>query len=524
MLVKRLFVLLLTATLGLAGAPAVRADIQVLPSFISHNMVLQQSHVNPIWGWADPGETITVTIDGREKRTRADEQGKWMVQLSKMKAGGPYDMTIAGNNTITIKNILVGEVWVCSGQSNMEWPVFATMNGEKDLKEANYPQIRLFVMKRATAVVPAVTRESYEQLAGPQWAQCDPKMAHYFSGVGFYFGRDLHKALDVPVGLISTSVGGTPAQAWTSRETLEAFPETRPIIEAHDKSVAEFPQEQAKYEQQLAQWQKAKEEAEKNGQAPPPQPGAPYNPGSGVYGATNLYNGMLAPLFPYGIKGAIWYQGESNAGQAYQYRRLFPAMINNWRNAWGQGDFPFLFVQLANFQPKNEEPVESDWAELREAQTMTLALPNTAMAVTIDIGNAYDIHPRNKHDVGKRLSLAAQGIAYDKDVVYSGPIYRSHVIEGNKVTLHFDHVGGGLVVQGEELTGFAIAGAGRKFVWARAKIRKDTINVWHPQIDHPVAVRYGWANNPDASLFNKEGLPASPFRTDDWPGVTVNKQ
>ncbi|UCF14994.1 MAG: hypothetical protein JSW59_16420, partial [Phycisphaerales bacterium] len=354
------------------------------------------------------------------------------------------------------------------------------------------------------------------------WSLCSPESVPGFSAVGYFFGRELHKELNVPIGLVHTSWGGTPAEAWTRREVLEAHDQFEPILARQADIIARYPQAYREYEQKLEEWNKAAEKAKADGEKPPRKPGAPRGPDH-PHSPAGLYNGMISPLVPYGIQGAIWYQGESNAGRAYQYRRLFPAMIKNWRKDWRQGNFPFLFVQLANFRATKEEPDESNWAELREAQSMTLSLPNTGMATIIDIGDANDIHPRNKQDVGKRLALWALAETYKKNLVYSGPIYESMKVESGKIRLSFDHVGSGLVARGgEALTGFAIAGADRKFVWADARIDGNTVVVGSDDVDKPVAVRYAWADNPVCNLYNKENLPASPFRTDDWPGVTVD--
>ena len=305
---------------------------------------------------------------------------------------------------------------------------------------------------------------------------------------------------------------------------LESDPDFAPILKRYDDAVSRYPQARKEYEQKLAEWKQAVEKAKAEGTNPPRRPGAPFGPGS-PYEPAGLYNAMIAPLIPYGIQGAIWYQGESNAGRAYQYRKLFPDMIKNWRQDWGEGQFPFLFVQLANFMKTRPEPGDSAWAELREAQLMTLSLPNTGMAVIIDIGEADDIHPKNKQDVGKRLALWALAKTYGKDIVYSGPIYKSMKVDDGKIILSFDHVGGGLIAKGDEqLKGFAIAGADRKFVWADAKIEGDTVVVSSENVSEPVAVRYAWADNPVCNLYNKEDLPASPFRTDDWPGVTAENK
>ncbi|MGD8786071.1 MAG: sialate O-acetylesterase [Phycisphaerales bacterium] len=494
------------------------ADIK-LPAIIRSNMVLQQDMKVPIWGWAEPGEEVTVSVSWHSMKwaVTADKDGKWKFKMTPPQAGGPYEMTLSGKNTIKLENIMVGEVWVCSGQSNMEWPVAQTNNAKQEIAAADYPNIRLFT------VVKRVADKPQSDCKG-RWTQCSPQTIAGFSAVGYFFGRELHKELNVPIGLIHTSWGGTPSEAWTRREILEKEADAAPILERYDEAVAKYPQAKKDYEQKVEEWKKAAEQAKSENKPAPQRPWPPLGPGHS-HAPSGLYNAMLAPLIPYGIKGAIWYQGETNAGRAYQYRKIFPAMIKNWRNDWGQKDFPFLFVQLANYKAVNPEPVESYWAELREAQLMTLDLPNTGMAVIIDIGEADDIHPRNKQDVGKRLALWALAKSYGKELVYSGPIFKSMTIKNEKTILNFDHVGGGLTAGGgESLKGFAIAGADRKFVWADAKIEDNQIVVSSDKVTNPVAVRYAWADNPICNLYNKEGLPATPFRTDDWPGVTINNK
>lgn len=463
-------------------APAARADVK-LPALFSDNAVLQVGQELPFWGNAEPGEKVTVTVGDQTGNATADKDGKWSLRIKAISTPGPVEVKIEGKNTITLKNVLIGEVWVASGQSNMEWEVRRSNNAEEEIASAKHPKIRLFHVPRKIATEPQTDVDA-------QWVECSPEAIPNFSAVAYFFGRDLHKTLDRPVGLIESAWGGTVAEAWTSPEGLQGEPDYQPILER----------------------------AEAAAKAAATDPKQANNPNR----ASVLYNGMLAPLIPYAIKGAIWYQGESNAGRAYQYRKLFPAMIRDWRKHWGEGDFPFLFVQLANFMDRVDEPRESAWAELREAQSMTLKLPKTGQAVIIDIGEAKNIHPKNKQDVGRRLALAAYRIAYDRDVEYSGPTFRSMDIQGNKITLHFDHADGGLVAKGGELKGFAISGEEKKFHWADAKIDGDTIVVSSKEVEKPLAVRYAWADNPEANLYNKEGLPASPFRTDDYPGKTVN--
>jgi sialate O-acetylesterase len=511
-------ILFVSLVLLAASTDVIFANVK-LPAVISDNMVLQRGKKIPIWGWADAGEQIMVSVSWHSMAWSVvtNGNGNWSFEMSPPKTTGPHEMTLSGKNTITIKNILVGEVWVCSGQSNMHWSVNRSTNAEQEVAQADYPNIRLFSVERKVADKPQT------DCAG-SWMMCSPETVPGFSAVGYFFGRELHQQLDVPIGLIHTSWGGTPAEAWTRRDVLESEPDCAPILQRFDEAMAKYPEAKKKYDESVIKWKEAVEKAKAEGKKPPRRPRAPFGPGN-PRSPAGLYNAMIAPLIPYGIGGAIWYQGESNASRAYQYRKLFPAMITNWRNAWKQGDFPFLFVQLANFMDVDTEPVDSAWAELREAQLMTLALPNTGMGVIIDIGEARDIHPKNKQDVGKRLALWALAKTYGKNLVYSGPIYKSMKTEGNKIILDFEHVGGSLVAKGgEPLKGFAIAGADQKFAWADAKIEGNTVVVSNDGVSEPIAVRYGWANNPVCNLYNEEGLPATPFRTDDWPGITVDKK
>ncbi len=515
--VPRVVLCLVLACLAcLISPPPSRADVR-LPAVIGDNMVLQGGASVSFWGWADPNEEIEVRMSWSDAvaQMQADEDGTWALRMAAPDFGGPYEMTFKGKNTIDLKNILVGEAWVCSGQSNMQWTVQNSANAEQEIAAARYPKIRLFSVARKVADSPQADCEG-------QWVECSPETIPGFSAVAYFFGRRLHKDLDSPVGLIHTSWGGTPAEAWASARTLKDNPEFEPILNRYEDAVANYPRALVKYREDVQKWEEAAEKAKAEGTRAPQRPRAPFGPGH-PHSPSGLYNAMIAPLIPYTIKGAIWYQGESNAGRAYQYRSLFPAMIKSWWQSWGQGDFPFLFVQLANFMKVEEEPGDSAWAELREAQTMTLDLPNTGMAVIIDIGEADDIHPKNKQDVGNRLALWALAKAYFKDVVYSGPLYSFMNVRGDEIVLHFQHVDGGLVAKGDgPLKGFAIAGEDRKFVWADARIEGETVVVRSDQVAKPVAVRYAWANNPICNLYNEAGLPASPFRTDGWPGVTVD--
>jgi sialate O-acetylesterase len=467
-----------------------------LSPLFSNNMVLQRGLPLHVWGWTDPGQTVTVQLAHESATATADSAGKWTAQLPPMTAGGPYTLAVSGPQSRTLTNVLIGDVWICSGQSNMQMGIGNVKNAEQEISEADYPQIRLFTVDDTIAYTPNTSVSTNDGDLSGQWSVCTPRTVRTggwngFTAAGYFFGRMLYQQLHVPIGLIHTSWGGTIAEAWTSAEALQTMPDFQSRLDNIAKIQAD------------------------------PQLAPKNNPNQ----VTVLYNGMIAPLIPYGIKGAIWYQGESNAGRAYQYRTLLPTMIRDWRTRWGEGDFPFFIVQLANFQATQPEPGDDAWAELREAQLMTTrSVPKTGMAVIIDIGDAKDIHPKDKQDVGKRLALAALAIAYGKKGEYSGPNYRSMRQEGNTIRLTFDHIGGGLVAKGGKLEGFAVAGEDRHFVWADATIVGNAVVVSSPQVAHPVAVRYAWATNPVCNLYNKADLPASPFRTDDWPGITVNNK
>ena len=676
--------LLLAGLLGIvlscvpSGTPAMNVS---LPSIFASNMVLQRDTDIPVWGTADPNGIVTVKIADQEKKVLSDKSGKWRVNLHAISAGEPYTMSVCGIDTIRFENVLIGEVWLCSGQSNMEWVVRNSMNAREEMDKGDSPNLRMFTVQRTVS-------DTLKTDCEGSWQVCTPQTVGDFSAVGYFFGRELHQELDVPVGLVHSSWGGTPAESWTSIETLKKDLDLVPIVERFDETIRNYTKLFAEYNKKVKQildsgerlpmyhkdagnegytkgWAQAefddnswseievpgywennnemqidgalwfrktiqipeawagkelvltlgaiddfdhtyfngvevgstgadtpnfwvhprkyvipaklvnegsaviavrifdyfgnggfggpgmamklcpkarvaaksqfiagqwKYKIEKEldpssitgpgGQGLPPEPMGPGHP----YSPAGLYNAMIHPLAPYAIKGAIWYQGESNADRAYQYRKLLPAMIRDWRLLWAQGDFPFGIVQLANYMAVSEDPEESAWPELREAQLLTaLNDPNAGLACIIDIGEADDIHPRNKQDVGKRLALWALAKSYGKDIVYSGPLYKSMRTDGNKVILNFDHVGGGLKIKGsDELKGFAIAGDDYQFVWAKAEIKDDKVIVWADGISTPVAVRYGWANNPVCNLFNSEGLPAVPFRTDNQQGITYS--
>lgn len=622
----------------------------LLHPLFSDHAVLQRDVAVPVWGWTAPGSAVKVSVDGKPvAAATADASGRWLAKLPALPAGGPHTLAVeAGPELAVREDILAGDVWIASGQSNMQWPVAASNRAAEEIAAANHPRLRLFSVPQRIGLEP-------EELVEGSWQLCSPATVGGFSAVAYFFGRDLLEKLDVPIGLVNTSWGGTVAEAWTSAEALSELEDFRAPLEEFRKSVEAAKGGRDDFAARLEAWWRANDPGSRegdlwaapskdvsdwksmeipaawenaglpgfdgivwfrkdfelgaawagkeaalrlgpvddrdatwvngvrvgdgddwskpraykvprgvlvagrnsiavrvldtggagglggaasqysletlDGSAPPvPLSGAwkyrdaaplsklapaPARPGSNPNVVTVLYNGMIAPLIPYAIRGAIWYQGESNADRPEQYRRLLPALIRDWRSRFGVGDFTFLVVQLANFTAPQKAPVESGWAELREAQLLTaLSVPKVGLAVTIDIGEANDIHPRNKQDVGRRLALAALRIAYGKDIVWSGPIFRSMEVRGREARLAFDCAGGGLVARGGVLKGFAISGEDGVFRWADARIEGAEVIVSSPEVERPRAVRYGWANNPPCNLYNAEGLPASPFRTD----------
>jgi len=395
--------------------------------------------------------------------------------------------------------------------------VNSSNNAKQEIAAADYPNIRLFQVGRVIAQEP-------QEDVPATWSECSPETVQDFSAVAYCFGRELYKKLGVPIGLLHTSWGGTGSESWTSADMMAANNAFKPILKKLEDSRAGYDAKYAEFEKNLAEYREKARKMRAAGEDPGREPRAPYGP-IHQHAPSRLFNGMVAPLIPYAFQGAIWYQGEHNASRAYQYREIFPAMIQDWRNHWIRGDFPFLFVQLANFRERKTEPVEEDWAELREAQLMTLKMKNTGQAVIIDIGEADNIHPTNKQDVGHRLAVAARAQVYGEKIEYSGPMYEASRIVGKKVYLQFSHQGSGMTTKGDvALKGFAIAGADKKFVWADAEIVGGEIMVSSAMVPKPVAVRYGWANNPECNLYNREGLPASPFRTDTWKGITADNK
>jgi sialate O-acetylesterase len=454
-------------------------------------MIIQRGLPVHIWGSAEPGEAVSVSFRGVNRDATADLLGRWSVYMPPGEAGGLFDLNIRGGNTLALRDVLVGDVWVASGQSNMELPVSSAANAQAEIAAAKYPQIRLFKADHKVSDYPLT------DISAHGWMLCDPETIAKFSAVAYYFGRDIHQRLKVPVGLIETDWGGTPAEAWTSLHALSADAGLMPVFSEWSKMNAD---------EATVLLERRKEQREH------PDKASSWHPNEGnSWMPAGLYNAMIAPLTSFPIRGVIWYQGESNTsrGRAPLYARLFQTMIRDWRSAWEEGDFPFLFVQIANFKTSPE----SMWPEVRDAQRQTLALAHTGMAVTIDIGNPDDIHPKDKQDVGLRLALAARAISYGEKIEYSGPLFRQVTPERDALRVWFDHTGTGLKIKGDALTGFEIAAADRKFVPASARIDNSTVLVSAPGLPAPVYVRYGWAHNPECNLYNSVDLPASPFRS-----------
>ena len=485
------------------------ADVR-LPAVFSDNMVLQRQMPVPVWGFADAGEEVTINVSGQSKTVKADGDGKWMVRLAAMPASGPFEMTVRGNNTVTFTNVMVGEVWVCSGQSNMEFPLERTPGSRAEIKKATNSDIRLFSIPWTISGKPKDDVEA-------SWLVCHPHFADNFSAVAYFFGKTINSQLDVPIGLIQSTYGGSKIEPWMTIEALKRVPSLSSAVEyiegadqVHCGHIAEALKGLEIY---LPMAKKAFEAGE---EVPAPTKWPVHPLATDKQQPTCLYNGMINPIVPFAMRGVIWYQGEANCNpnEGMLYYDKFKAMLASWRSRWGQGEFPFYFVQLAPYVYGDSEELPLFW----EAQTACLQIPNTGMAVTVDIGNPYDIHPTNKQDVGKRLALWALAKDYcRRDLVYSGPLYKSMKIKRNKAVISFDHVGTGLKSRdGKPLTWFSIAGADRKFVDAVAEIDGDTVLVSSDSVTNPVAVRFGWSNLAEPNLSNKEGLPASPFRTDRW--------
>ncbi len=485
-----------------------------LPRVIGSNMVLQRDVELPIWGWADPGEEVTVEVKSPDalgelsaattKKATADAAGKWSVKLPAMKAGGPHELTVSGKNAITLTNVLVGEVWVCSGQSNMEWSITQSANPQEELANANHPKIRLFHIPKLPAGEPASDVVA-------DWKACETSTAGNFSAVAYYFGRKLQKELDVPIGLINTSWGGTKIEPWTPPVGFQAVESLQALAQQVEANTTGFGRQKAAALKQYADWLPLAQKAAAEGKDIPAPPAWPQHPLASSGTPTGLYNGMIAPIVPFAIRGAIWYQGESNLSDGLVYTEKMKALIAGWRSVWNQGDFPFGFVQLAPYRyGPNWEPMATLW----ESQTNALSIPNTGMAVITDIGNLGNIHPKNKQDVGLRLALWALATSYGKnDVEYFGPMFKAAQVEEEKVRVTFDHGAGLKTTNGEPPTWFEVAGADGKYVTADAKIDGEAVIVSSKEVAVPKSVRYGWYESQTPNLVNGAGLPANPFRS-----------
>ena len=511
------FVLFFTVYLLLFAQTFVYSEV-TLPRVVGSNMVLQRDMQVPIWGWASAGEEVTITLSAEAEGVEpistttvvADADGSWQVKLPAMAAGGPYTLQIKGNNTLELTNVLFGEVWVCSGQSNMEWPVRASKDSEAEIAAANYPTIRLFnVPHRPSGLL--------QKDVEANWFETNSETIENFSAVAYYFGRKLYKNLDVPIGLISTNWGGTRIEPWTPPVGFASVPALESISKEIQKADANYREQLPQKVKEIEAWIAETREALETDALLTEMP-QNRHPLRHQARPTGLYNGMVHPIVPYAIRGALWYQGESNLQDGVLYHEKMKALINGWREVWGQGDFPFYFVQLAPFNYGGWVGNPLFLPQIWEAQTATLSVPHTGMAVTTDIGNLKDIHPRNKQEVGRRLALWALAKTYGRDdVTYSGPLYKSMKVEESTIRLSFDYVGRGLMARDEKpLTWFEIAGEDKQFVEAKATIDGNTIVVSSDAVANPVAVRFGWHQSAEPNFVNKEGLPASPFRTDSW--------
>jgi sialate O-acetylesterase len=488
------------------GLPRLLGEIK-LPAIISDHMVLQRDRECALWGLADPGEQVTARIAGEERTTRAGPEGKWSLRLPRLTDVGPFVLTIAGRNSITVTDVIAGEVWLGSGQSNMELRVSQARDFESEKKDATFPLLRMFKEESPIAAT--------EQFHGKgRWVVCTPDSVGQFSAALYFFGREIHRVLGRPIGLINSSVGGTPIESWISPAAQETAEELKPFFAQREIAERNFDAaaEAKKYQQALATWKEQSAHA-KNPQEIPRKPVDPvelHNRWSNVGG---LFNGKIAPLIPFTIRGAVWYQGEANAGdKAWHYRYQLPLLITEWRRRWGD-DFPFAWVQLPNIAISGR-----DWPLIREGMLLTLRLPNTGMTVNIDIGDPNEIHPANKQEIGRRLSLWALAEVYGhRDIEWSGPLFAGCEKRGREILIHFTHAASGLVAKDGTLRGFVIAGSDHRWLPGTARLEGNQVVVSHPNVAEPVAVRYAWENNPPCTLYNTADLPASPFRTDDWP-------
>lgn len=504
--------LLLVLTAGAAGLLSVARGTVMLPALFSDHMVLQQQQRDAVWGWDAPGTPITVTFAGQTQTTTAGADGKWKVTLAPLPATAtPQVLSVRGSSVREIRDVLVGEVWVVSGQSNMGFALQQDVNGDLEAAASQLPGLRLIK-------VPQVGTQQLQDDFMGAWQLCTPTTAAGFSDVGLRFGRYLQQILGVPVGLIDNAWGGSSAEAWVQREQLERDPRFRAAIDATRKMEAEQESAAGKAQtaQALAAWADAVRKARAEGKP------APRKPADWMHGqarAGNLYAGVLHPIIGYGIKGVIWYQGESNAVRAEQYATLFSFLITEWRRDWGEGDFPFYWVQLPRYHARQTRPGQGGpWTELRDAQTAALKLPNTGQAITIDTGEGNNIHPRDKYNVAARLVRWPLARDYGRPVAYRSPEFREFRINRHTVRVTFACFGGHLVTRDvAEARGFVICGPDHVWRWAKAKVSgADTVDVWSDEVADPVAVRYAWADNPDCNLYSDAGLPVTPFRSDDF--------
>ncbi len=487
----------------MALSPFARAEV-TMPAIFSDHMVLQQEKPLPVWGWADPGEVVRVQIAAQSKQTTAGDDGRWTMTMDPLQPGEPVELVITGKNKISIRDVLVGEVWLGSGQSNMAMTVKGANDFASEQKQATLPSIRMFKESSSSSLTPG-------RLGNGTWEICTPESVGGFSATLYFFGREIHQRLDVPVGLINSSVGGTPIEAWIDADTQRSDPDLQPFFAATKRanSAVDLEQQKADYERSLARYRKSLTKAKADGSPLPKKPRDPSELAARKGNIGGLFNGKIAPLIPYAIRGALWYQGEANSTpeKAQYYQHQLPLLITDWRQRWGY-DFPFAWAQLPNFTGTGR-----DWPTVREAMLNTLALPNTGMGINIDIGDAGDIHPKNKQEVGRRLSLWALGTVYEQDVpAISGPLPKGHEIRGDQIVVSFDHAHG-LKSRGGPLTGFEITDDGSTWFDATAAIDAEHVIVSNPEVDHPTAIRYAWANDPKCNLVNGDGLPASPFRT-----------
>jgi sialate O-acetylesterase len=494
-------------------SPAAFADVK-LPAIFSDHLVLQREASVPVWGTAEPGEEVSVIIAGQTQTTKGDADGKWSVKLNKLAGGEGQTLTVKGKNTVVVNDVLVGEVWLGSGQSNMALTVNRALNFEQEKEAANLPQIRMFTVKSGAA------KTAQTDCTG-SWVVCSPEAVGAFSAALYFCGREIHKTLGAPVGLINSSVGGTPIESWISAEAQQATPELKPYLEAGSKLDQRFDPEKAKavYEKQLEEWKEAAQKAKADGQPAPVAPRDPLALRERKGNIGGLFNGKIAPLIPFVIRGVLWYQGEANStpGKAEYYQYQLPLLVKDWRARWGS-ELPFAWAQLPNFDGPGR-----DWPTIREAMLKTLSLPKTGMGINIDIGEAKNIHPQNKQEAGRRLAQWALGTVYGISVATSGPLPAGHEIRDHEIVLKFTHADGGLVAKDGDLRGFVVAGEDKQWKPAQARIDGEGVIVSSSDVPQPRAARYAWENNPSCNLYNAAGLPASPFRTDDWPAEAPAK-